>query len=199
MASERPAGATERQAHGPVRRTEAPGGFDALTRAVDLVNALRHEPEEHADRAALREVLRLHGEGEVTLAAADVAEIREAVGSLRRVFATDDPDTAAELLNELLAGSARAPFLSRHEGHVWHLHVTSEDAPWRDWVLASSALALAELLGRLGGCGWGQCGSSSCTRFFVHDGRGGRRRYCSQRCSSRQRVADHRARAGADR
>ena len=171
-------------------------GFDALARTVDAVNALRHEPDEDADRAALRDVLRRHGEGVVTLTAEDVAGLREAVAELRSVLETDDPDTAAVLLNGMLTRAASVPYLSNHDGHVWHLHVTGEDGTWQDWLLAAGALALAQHLGRLGDCAWGQCAAPSCTRFFVHDGRGGRRRYCSTRCATRQRVAEHRARAG---
>lgn len=174
-------------------------GFDALARAVDAVNALPNQPDEHADRAALREVLRRHGEGDVTLSPADVAGLRAAIEALRQVFATDDADVAAALLNDLLTRAACVPYLSNHDGQVWHLHVTGEDGTWQDWLLAASALALAQHLGRHGDCAWGQCAAASCSRFFVHDGRGARRRYCSTRCATRQRVAEHRARAGAGR
>ncbi len=81
----------------------------------------------------------------------------------------------------------------RHEGWDWHLHVdTGEDAPWADWLAASAALELATMLAGADGVPWGEC-DAGCGRVFVHDGRGGERRYCSTTCATRERVRRHRA------
>ena len=55
---------------------------------------------------------------------------------------------AAERINGLLAGRAHPPRLTTHGGGSgWHLHVdSSDDAPWAEWFLTSSCLALAVLL-----------------------------------------------------
>ena len=64
------------------------------------------------------------------------------------MFAASSVSEAPERINELLAGRAHPPRLSTHSGQYgWHLHVdSSDDAPWGEWFLTSSCLALAVLL-----------------------------------------------------
>ena len=76
----------------------------------------------------------------------------------------------------------------------WHVHVdSSDDAPWGEWFLTSSCLALAVLLAERQSLPAGICASPSCGRPFVNVGRGAARRYCSATCGTRERVAAHRA------
>jgi predicted RNA-binding Zn ribbon-like protein len=163
-------------------------------RAVDLCVALLHEdpsPE------SVAQVLRDHGEtGDIPLSDADLAAMREAAERLTAVFATDDPGTAAALLNGLFARAARTPRLTSHDGTTpWHLHVDSgDDAPWGEWFLASSALALAVLLADHQRVPGGLCASNTCRRPYLDLGGGSPRRYCSSRCATRERVAAHRSR-----
>jgi hypothetical protein len=86
--------------------------------------------------------------GPLEISAADLAELRQAARDLREVFAAGDASAAAERINVLLAGRARPPRLTTHGGGSgWHLHVDSgDDAPWAEWFLTSSCLALAVLL-----------------------------------------------------
>ncbi len=78
-------------------------------------------------------------------------------------------------------------------GSGWHLHVdSSDDAPWAEWFLTSSCLALAVLLADRQAPPAGLCASHSCGKPFVNVGRGAARRYCSATCGSRERVARHR-------
>src|SRR6185312_11413135 len=129
--------------------------------------------------------LRKYGEPEpIEISAADLAELRHAAHLLREVFAAGDADTAADCLNALLASRAHPPRLTSHGGTSgWHVHVDGDDdAPWADWFLTSSCLALA-----------GLCAARSCGRPFVNVGRGAVRRYCSAACGTRDRVARHRA------
>jgi predicted RNA-binding Zn ribbon-like protein len=78
-------------------------------------------------------------------------------------------------------------------GSGWHLHVDgSDDAPWAEWFLTSSCLALAVLLAERQAPPGGFCRSPSCGRPFVNVGRGSARRYCSAACGTRERVAAHR-------
>ena len=102
--------------------------------------------------------------------------------------------TAADRINALLAGRAHPPRLTTHGGESgWHLHVDSgDDAPWAEWFLTSSCLALAVLLAERQAPPAGLCGSSSCGKPFVNVGRGAARRYCSATCGTRERVAAHR-------
>jgi CGNR zinc finger len=169
-------------------------------RTAALVNALA---EERPDRGRVAEVLRAYGEtGAVDLTPGDVTEMREAATRLREVFAADDADEAAVALNRLLGAHTRPLRLTSHGGGTpWHPHLDrDDDAPWGEWFLASSCLALTVLV-------WDRqlppgrtCASVACRNVFITQGPGPERRYCSRRCATRERVAAHRrARAGSDR
>ncbi|MER7506020.1 CGNR zinc finger domain-containing protein [Nonomuraea pusilla] len=163
-------------------------------RAVDLCVALLHE---QPSAESVTSVLRAHGEeGDLGVDDATVARMRGAAARLREVFAAPGPGPAAALLNDLLAGAARAPRLTDHGGaSTWHLHVDSgDDAPWDEWFLASSAMALAVLLADHQRVPGGLCASPGCGRPFLDLGGGSPRRYCSTRCATRERVAAHRSR-----
>jgi len=166
--------------------------YEAAERAAALLDVLRVEGDQR-ERAA--QVLREYGEpdlGEIT--EANLAELREAAATLYEVFAAADVAEAAARLNALLADRAQVPRLTSHHGVTgWHLHVDSDDdAPWGEWFLTSSCLALAILLSERQQPPAGICASPSCGRPFVNTGRGSERRYCSARCGTRERVAAHR-------
>ncbi|MEW9548996.1 CGNR zinc finger domain-containing protein [Nonomuraea sp. NPDC050783] len=166
-------------------------------RAVDLCVALLHE---QPSIESVSRVLRAHGEaGDLGLGEADVAAMRAAAARLREVLAAPDADRAAALLNRLLADAAGAPRLTDHGGTTsWHVHVDStDDAPWAEWYLASSAMALAVLLADYQRVPGGLCASPSCRRPYLDFGGGSPRRYCSARCATRERVAAHRSRAAS--
>src|SRR6516164_1347686 len=174
---------------------------DAAQRAADLLAVLLPRtgdrlPPGHADeRAAVIEVLRAHGEPEpVEISAAGLDGLRRAALELRGVFTATDVATAADRINDLLAGRAHPPRLTTHGGTSgWHLHVdSSDDAPEAEWFLTSSCLALAVLLAERQAPPAGICQSPSCARPFVNVGRGSPRRYCSAACGTRERVAAHR-------
>ncbi|MER7519181.1 CGNR zinc finger domain-containing protein [Streptomyces sp. NPDC126499] len=165
-------------------------------RAADLVNVLSR-PDPYPSRLAdVAAVLRAYGEGEpLGLADADLPHLREAAGALRPVFAADGTDTAARTLNALLAERTGPLRLTAHGGRdPWHPHVDrDDDAPWAEWFLASSCLSLAVLLWDRGRAPGGVCASATCEDVFVPQGGGkDRRRYCSRRCATRERVAAHR-------
>jgi hypothetical protein len=179
---------------------------DAARRAADLLAVLlpredhgpgpgRSAPGRPAGRAAVIAALRAHGEPEpVELSDADLGGLREAAIQLAAVFAATDAGTAAGRINALLAGRAHPPRLTTHGGTSgWHLHVDGDDdAPWAEWFLTSSCLALAVLLAERQAPPGGFCASPSCGRPFVNTGRGAARRYCSATCGTRERVARHR-------
>ncbi len=191
---------------------ERPSGFlggsvhDAARRAADILAVLvpwpgnRLAPGGPEERARLAEVLREYGESEAAaLGPADLAGLRRAAARLRPVFTAADAASAANLINDLLAGRAHPPRLTAHHGtSAWHLHVdSSDDAPWGEWFLTSSCLALAVLLAERQAPPAAFCASPSCGRPFVNVGRGPARRYCSLTCGTRERVAAHRAAGGA--
>jgi predicted RNA-binding Zn ribbon-like protein len=177
------------------------GVHDAAQRAADILAVLlpragnRHSPGSPAERAALIEVLEAHGEpSPVEISPAGLEGLRQAALELRAVFTAGDAAAAADRINGLLAGRAHPPRLTTHGGTSgWHLHVdSSDDAPWGEWFLTSSCLALAVLLAERQAPPAGICASPSCGRPFVNVGRGSPRRYCSAACGTRERVAAYR-------
>jgi predicted RNA-binding Zn ribbon-like protein len=174
---------------------------DAAQRAADILAVLlpragnRLAPGGPGERDAVIEVLEAHGEpSPVEISPADLEGLRRAALELREVFTAGDVATAADRINGLLGGRAHPPRLTTHRGASgWHLHVdSSDDAPWGEWLLTSSALALAVLLAERQAPPAGICASPTCGRPFVNVGRGSARRYCSAACGTRQRVAAHR-------
>ncbi|MEO3803580.1 CGNR zinc finger domain-containing protein [Nonomuraea sp. B1E8] len=165
-------------------------------RAVDLCVELLHE---QPSIESVSRILRDHGEsGDLDLGTNDLTAMREAAARLREVLAAQTAGEAAALLNRLLARGAQTPRLTSHGGSTtWHLHVDSgDDAPWGEWFLASSAMALAVLLADHQRVPGGLCAARSCGRPFLDLGGGSPRRYCSARCATRERVAAHRSRSG---
>jgi predicted RNA-binding Zn ribbon-like protein len=174
---------------------------DAAQRAADILAVLlpragnRLAPGSPGERDAVIEVLEAHGEpSPVELSPSDLEGLRRAALELREVFTAGDVAAAADRINGLLAGCAHPPRLTTHGGASgWHLHVDgSDDAPWGEWLLTSSALALAVLLAERQAPPAGICASPACGRPFVNVGRGSTRRYCSAACGTRERVAAHR-------
>jgi predicted RNA-binding Zn ribbon-like protein len=174
---------------------------DAAQRAADILAVVlpragnRLAPGSPGERDAVIEVLEAHGEpSPVEFSPADLEGLRRAALELREVFTAGDVVAAADRINGLLAGRAHPPRLTTHGGASgWHLHVdSSDDAPWGEWLLTSSALALAVLLAERQAPPAGICASPTCGRPFVNVGRGSARRYCSAACGTRQRVAAHR-------
>ncbi|WP_244304055.1 CGNR zinc finger domain-containing protein [Streptomyces lydicus] len=182
---------------------ELPGrGFRPGERLIDLANAVRADPE--LSRDALAELLAHHGESREDLtrrefSRSDAEELRAAAARLAALLAESDTDRAAHGINVLLAECGARPRLSRHGGHSWHLHIDQgDDASWAEWFLASSALALAQILTEYGRAPWGECAASRCGRLYLGTGPGSARRYCSTACASRERAAAHRRRKKAD-
>jgi CGNR zinc finger len=160
-------------------------------RTAALVNALTGEPP---TPAAIAAVLREHGEaGPLELSAGEVAGMRAAAAKLREVFAADHVGRAAAVLNRLLQGTGTLR-LTAHGGRTaWHPHLDRDDeAPWDEWFLASSCMALTVLIWEHQRPPGGLCASPSCPNAFITHGSGPQRRYCSRRCATRERVAAHR-------
>ncbi|MFF2012931.1 CGNR zinc finger domain-containing protein [Streptomyces sp. NPDC058195] len=161
-------------------------------RTAALVNVLDNDSP---DPAEVADVLRAHGEADpLGLTTHDVATMRTAAALLREVFAAPTTDEAAVALNRLLREHAGPLRLTSHgNGTPWHPHLDrDDDAPWDEWLLASSCVALTVLVwdrqqppGRI-------CASAGCRNVFLTQGSGPERRYCSRRCATRERVAAHR-------
>ncbi|MFJ2056006.1 CGNR zinc finger domain-containing protein [Streptomyces sp. NPDC087908] len=161
-------------------------------RTAALLNVLADEDPEPAEVA---DVLRAYGESDpLVLTPGDVAGMRAAAALLRRVFAAEHVDEAAAVLNRLLREHTGPLRLTSHDGDSpWHPHLDPDDeAPWDEWLLASSCMALTVLVWDRQRPPGRTCASPGCRNVFVAQGSGPERRYCSRRCATRERVAAHR-------
>ncbi|MFJ2634239.1 CGNR zinc finger domain-containing protein [Streptomyces sp. NPDC087422] len=161
-------------------------------RTAALLNVLA---DERPDPAGVADTLRAYGEAEpIDLTTGDVAAMRAAAALLRPAFAAEDADAAAAVLNLLLKDHTGPLRLSSHGGGTpWHPHLDHDDeAPWDEWLLASSCMALTVLVWDRQRPPGGICASPSCRNVFLAQGSGPERRYCSRRCATRERVAAHR-------
>ena len=126
----------------------------------------------------------------------DAAEL-EALRALRpvlRELLTADRDTAAELVNRLLAESRALPQLRRHDGLDWHIHAAPNDAPLDQRIAVETAMAMidvirADELSRLS-----VCDDARCECLVLDLSRNRSRRYCDTTCANRNAVAAYRAR-----
>ncbi|MFD7496572.1 CGNR zinc finger domain-containing protein [Streptomyces sp. NPDC059832] len=167
-------------------------------RTAALINVL---DDDSADPAEVGDVLRAYGETDpIDLTTRDVAGMRTSAALLREVFAAGTIDGAAAGLNRLLQEHTGPLRLTSHRGSTpWHPHLDPDDeAPWDEWLLASSCMALTVLVwdrqrppGRI-------CSSLSCRNVFITQGSGPERHYCSRRCATRERVAAHRRARSAE-
>jgi predicted RNA-binding Zn ribbon-like protein len=170
--------------------------------AAALVNALT--PGEHGGRPvdvgapsalpAAATVL------ERPLEPADLPALTDLAARLRPVFlAAEDGavDEVAGLVNALLRDYRSAPQLSRHDGEPWHLHFSGDGlGPAGEWGAAcATGLAVVvdgDATGRLG-----VCRAEGCDRVYVDVSRNASRRFCSEACLNRTKVANFRARTRA--
>lgn len=168
--------------------------------AAALVNALtpgRHggrPVEVPADRRAERCTAVLGR----PLERGEAAALEELAGRLRPVFLAAEAgatDRVAELVNGLLRDYRPIPQLSRHDGEPWHLHFGSAGGG-TEWG-ASTATGLAVVVDSQATGRLGVCRADGCDRVYVDVSRNASRRFCSESCLNRTKVAAFRARARA--
>jgi predicted RNA-binding Zn ribbon-like protein len=176
-----------------------------VTVAVRLVNALTPgeahgrpylPPEGSALPAAVAAALRAGRSPVQEVSPAEAAEFRAVAAAIRAVFdamAAGRTDTAARLVNEMLASSGARPRLDRHDGEPWHLHFHgAEDSLVTGWA-AGCATGLAAVLGSEQQGRLGVCTAPRCDRVFVDISRNATRRFCSTSCQNRVKAASFRA------
>jgi predicted RNA-binding Zn ribbon-like protein len=176
-----------------------------VTVAVRLVNALTPgaahgrpylPPEGNALPAAVAAALRAGRSPVRAVSPAEAAEFPAVATAIRAVFeamAAGCTDSAARLVNKMLASSGARPRLDRHDGEPWHLHFHGdEDSLVTSWA-AGCATGLAVVLGSEQQGRLGVCTAPRCDRVFVDTSRNGTRRFCSTSCQNRVKAASFRA------
>ena len=166
---------------------------ESLQAAVVLVNAAE-PPVSISTVADLDEFFA--GQGYTGRHDSTQAELEEVLGlqpRLRKLL-TADRDSAAGLVNEMLAAAGAVPQLVRHPPADWHIHAVPSDAPLATRILVETAMAMVDVirddeLSRLA-----VCADSDCEGIVLDLSRNRSRRYCSTTCSNRNAQAAHRAR-----
>ena len=121
-------------------------------------------------------------------------------GSARDLRAVFDAAAAGrqpemvERLNALLARHRLSPSISGHDASDWHLHVAPGDGPLADDYAAGAAMGLTMAFLDLGPGRFGRCAADGCSGVFIDTSRNTSRRYCSDRCATRENVAALRSR-----
>lgn len=127
----------------------------------------------------------------------DLAPFRRLRAGLRAVFDAAAADRQAEMverLNDLLTRHRLSPSISGHDASDWHLHVAPGDGPLADDYAAGAAMGLTMAFLDLGPERFGSCAAEGCAGVFLDTSRNRSRRYCSDRCATRENVAALRSR-----
>jgi predicted RNA-binding Zn ribbon-like protein len=165
----------------------------ALHAAVELVNTAV-PPETLTLEWADQWYVRHRYTGRRDRDRAELDDLR-AVRPVLRALLTTDRDTAAEMVNELLAQAGAVPRLVRHDDIDWHLHAVPPGESLVHRVLVETAMATADLVRGDEMSRLAVCLDATCDGIVLDLTRNRSRRYCSTACANRNAVAAYRARA----
>ena len=124
---------------------------------------------------------------------AELDDLRAIRPVLRRLL-TADRDTAAAIVNDMLAQANAVPRLLRHDGIDWHIHAVSADEPLVRRVVVETAMAMADLVRGDEMSRLSICADDTCGGVVLDLTRNRSRRFCSTACANRVAVAAYRAR-----
>jgi len=168
----------------------------ALAEAAALVNTVGLDGDTLATLADLDDYLaRTPYTGVIRRTQEELESVRALRPRLRKFWTVQDRDEAAALVNDILMEADARPYLARHNGWDWHLHVTKPEAPLADRIAAEAAMAFLDLiranaLGRLR-----ICAAPDCEDVLVDLSKNSSKRYCDTgNCGNRTNVAAYRAR-----
>jgi predicted RNA-binding Zn ribbon-like protein len=178
--------------------------FDAYAQmAVDLVSTEpdeRHPDDPLASADGLRQFLASRPWMASRARAADLGPLRDLRTELRAVFDDAAEHRSAEMvrrLNDLLERHPQRPSISGHDDSDWHLHVVPSEGPVDAEFAAGAVMGLALAFLDVGPDRFGTCAAEGCRRAFLDTSRNRSRRYCSERCATRENVAALRSRRRA--
>jgi predicted RNA-binding Zn ribbon-like protein len=128
--------------------------------------------------------------------AAELESVRQLRPRLRSIL-TSDRDTAAGLVNDLLAEEHALPQLVRHGSHDWHIHAVVADAPLATRIAVETAMAMIDVIRADEMSRLDVCDDPDCEGLVLDLSRNRSRRFCSTTCGNRAAVAAYRARRSA--
>jgi predicted RNA-binding Zn ribbon-like protein len=165
----------------------------ALLAAVALVNSAE-EPDTLLTPADLAAFLDEHDyTGARRGSPAELAAVRDLRPRLRTLL-TADRDTAARLVNALLAEERALPQLVRHSDYDWHTHAVAADAPVATRIAVETAMAMIDVIRADEMSRLDVCDDPDCQGLVLDLSRNRSRRFCSTTCGNRAAVAAYRAR-----
>lgn len=168
----------------------------ALQAAVTLVNTMpRLHPEDDLETVAeLNAFFEQWGyTGRHDRTKDELDEVRALRPRLRELLLAPR-DTAAELVNEMLAEAKAVPQLVRHAPYDWHIHAAPADAPLAVRITVETAMAMVDVIREDEHSRLGVCADDDCEGVVLDLSRNRSRRFCSTACGNRNAVAAYRAR-----
>lgn len=124
------------------------------------------------------------------------ADLVRTADLLHPVFAAATPDERVDRLDRLLVDASVSVRVDVSEGHVEDRWVAARPA---DRLLVAALRTIREVLAERGADAIGTCADDQCVDVWIDGPRGRPRRYCSDYCSSRARVAAYRRRQREER
>jgi predicted RNA-binding Zn ribbon-like protein len=177
----------------------APDTEVALRSAVNLVNTLDSDGEEHLQTVA--DLDRFLEEEQFTGSRThdddELASVRAVRSRLRGLWDASE-DEAVELVNAILRESHALPQLVKHDHWDWHLHATTPEAPLAQRMGTEAAMAFVDVirsreLDRLRVCAAEDCGA-----VLIDLSKNRSKRYCDTgNCANRAHVRAYRERKAA--
>ncbi len=125
---------------------------------------------------------------------AEVAAVREMRTELRSIFIAEE-QSAAGMVNDLLARAQALPQLVKHDQWDWHLHATAPAAPLAQRMGVEAAMALADVIRGKELARLKVCAAPDCCAAVIDLSKNRSRRYCDTgNCGNRAHVAAYRRR-----
>lgn len=115
-------------------------------------------------------------------------------GAFRDVFVADGTADVADVLNRLLRRYQTRPYLTGDDDEPIHLHFHGDAETPVESLGGEFAAALALVVDVYGQSRFGVCEARQCDRVYVDLTRNGSRRYCSEACTARAKMAAYRVR-----
>lgn len=169
---------------------------DALAESAALVNTLSDGVDHLTTVADLDAFLTGYPMSGVRRGTVDeLEEVRQVREQLRGMWSVPDRAAAAALVNAILAVAATRPYLAKHDGLDWHLHVTEPEAPLAKRIAAEAAMGFLEVIRSDNLARLRTCAAQGCHHVLVDLSRNSSRLYCATgNCGNRTNVAAYRAR-----
>jgi predicted RNA-binding Zn ribbon-like protein len=123
--------------------------------------------------------------------------LRSIAEALRPAFEASGMRETAKHLNALMRRFRAQPYLTEDVGQPFHLHFHGDAETAIESLGGEFATALALLIDNYGCKRFGPCEAQACDRVYVDLTRNGSRRFCSDPCAARAKMAAYRARKGA--